>query len=126
MYEKAMKRLADSDAALKAVEELVRDGFISEARYAGAFSRDKAFITGWGPVKIRFALAAKGIPREIIDSTLGELDRSRTDEKLLKSLTARYRLLSGDPTVKIKLLKFALSRGYDYAAAEQAVKKILD
>lgn len=125
IYDKALKRLEDDAAASKAVEQLIREGFLSESRYAAAYARDKSSIAGWGPAKIRYMLAGKGIPRGVIDEALQEIDAGRAGDKLRKLLVAKYKLLRDDPQVKIKMLKFALSRGYEYDAVGSLVKEIL-
>lgn len=125
IYGKALKRLEDEAAASEAVEQLVRENFLSEVRYAAAYARDKSSIAGWGPAKIRYMLAGKGITRDVIDGALQEIDAGRADDKLRKLLAAKYKLLKDDPQVKIKMLKFALSRGYEYDAVGTVVKEIL-
>ena len=50
----------DKDAAERLVASLVEDRFVDDSRYAAAFAREKARLSGWGPVKISFALTAKG------------------------------------------------------------------
>ena len=65
--DKALKALeGDASAADEVVASLVQDKYVDEVRYAGAFAREKAHLTGWGPLKISMALSAKGIPREVI------------------------------------------------------------
>ena len=60
IYRKALKDLdGDAAEAARLVEELVRDRYVDDARYALAYAREKASIQGWGPVKIRFQLRAK-------------------------------------------------------------------
>lgn len=123
IYKKALDKLeGDSAAAEELVAKLVANGFVSDLRYASAFAREKASLTGWGPVKIRFALSAKHISREVIDEALGEIDSEKADAKLERLLEAKRRSLEGDPQIRLKLIKFALSRGYDY----DTVKKFID
>lgn len=123
IYKKALDRLeGDSAAAEEIVTRLVEGGFVSDLRYAGAFAREKAALTGWGPVKIRFALGAKHISREVIDEALREIDSEKADDRLRHLLEAKRHLLEGDPQIRLKLIKFALSRGYDY----DTVKKFVD
>ena len=65
IYRKALKDLdGDAAEAARLVEELVRDRYVDDARYAQAFAREKASLQGWGPVKIRFQLRAKGLGKE--------------------------------------------------------------
>ena len=123
MYTKALRDLeGDADAAKRVVDSLVADRYVDDARYASAFAREKASIQGWGPVKIRFQLRSKGISDADIASGMSEIEQPKAARKLESVLAAKYRTLQGDPQCKLKLLKFALSRGYEY----QEVSSILD
>ena len=63
VYRKALKALdGDAEAAAQVVASLVEDRYVDDVRYASAFAREKAALQGWGPVKIRFQLRAKGVP----------------------------------------------------------------
>lgn len=128
---KAQKTLASRDgyiaapeAAQQIVASLVEDGYADDRRYAAAFAREKSSITGWGPVKIRMALSAKGISREIADEALQEIDSERTDAKLEKLLRNKWRSLCDDPQGRLKLIRFALSRGYDYSGIQSLIEDI--
>ena len=126
VYRKALKDLeGDGEAAAKVVEALVADKYVDEARYASAFAREKATLQGWGPVKIRFQLRGKGIKEADIAAALSEIEPEKAEAKLDKVLAAKARTLEGDPQFKLKLLKFGLSRGYNYDEVEKAVSKII-
>lgn len=126
IYRKALKALASNSArASEVTEALVKDRFVDNARYASAFAREKASITGWGPVKIRFALAAKHISSEDIALALEDCDESKSAEKLEKLIAAKGRSLKDDPQIKLKLIKYALCRGYEYDEVDSAVKNYL-
>ena len=123
---KALKALeGDAGAAEEVVAALVRDGFVDDLRYASAFAREKASLTGWGAVKISFALSAKGIARDVISQALAEIDSDKASDKLDRLLAAKFRTLQGDPQCKLKLLKFALGRGYSYDEVAPAVERTL-
>lgn len=123
---KALKALDtdDSSAADPLIEALLKDGYLDESRYASAFARDKSALEGWGSVKIRFALRARGIPASVIDAAIAGIDSERAGEKLSRLLQAKMRTLQGDPQCRIKLLKYALSRGYEYDDVRSAVAKL--
>ena len=106
----------DGDAARadEVVGSLLSDSFVSDLRYASAFAREKAHLTGWGPVKIRYALSAKGISRSDIDAALQEIEPLPASGRLEKLLAAKAKTLEGDPQARLKLIRFALSRGYEY------------
>ena len=126
MYKKALKGLeGDEEAASEMLSLLVKDRFVDDLRYASAFARDKACLDGWGPVKIRFHLRGKGIPSETVDQALAAVDTEKADAKLRAVLEAKARTLKGDSEIRLKLLKFALQRGYEYDRIDPVVRSIL-
>ncbi len=102
------------EEAEQIIADLVKEKYLDDARYAGAFARDKAALTAWGAAKIRYALRAKGISDEAIQQALESIEPERSEERLRKLLASRSRALSGDPKAKQKLLRLGLSRGYSY------------
>lgn len=123
---KALKLLeGDSEAAAQVLESLVADKYVSDLRYASAFAREKSSIQGWGKVKIAYMLSAKGISRETINEAFGEIDTDSAARKLENVIRVKYRLLADDPQCKIKLLKFALGRGYSYDEVRSVVDSVM-
>lgn len=124
--QKAVKALeGDTVAASEVVGTLIKEKYVDDLRYASAFARDKASIQGWGEVKIRYMLSAKKISREVIDLALTEIDQSRASSKLLKLLETKYRSLREDPQCRLKLLRYALGRGYSYDEVNDIVNQLM-
>ena len=98
-------------------EELTAEGFVDSLRYARAFASEKSSLQGWGPYKISQALLAKQIDRQTIEEALGSLDSERAESKLEKLLRSKWKSLQDDPQARFKLLRYALSRGYEYDSA---------
>ena len=122
---KALDRAeGDFQAAEELVASLVKDRFVDNVRYASAFAREKASLQGWGPIKIRFQLRAKGISEADISSALGEIDSEKASARLEKLLMNKWHSLQDDPQGRLKLIKFALTRGYEYSEIEPLVKQI--
>ena len=115
----------DPAEAEKAVASLVSDRFVDDSRYAAAFAREKASLTGWGGAKIRYALMMKGVSKEDIAAGLQEIDANAASSRLEKVVATKFKSLQGDPYIKFKLIKFALSRGYGYDEVSQVVEKVL-
>ncbi len=115
----------DREQATKLLESLIQDRFVDDLRYATAFAREKSRLTGWGPAKIKYMLVGKGIPRSIVDEALKEVDPDEAQRKMRSVLEAKYKTLAGDPQEKFKLLKFGLTRGYEYDAIAPVVDDIL-
>lgn len=125
LYRKALKDLeGDAEAAAAVVAELKAQRYVDDARYAAAFAREKASLQGWGPVKIRFQLRGKGISEADIDAALADVEPEKAAGKLERLLEAKYRSLREDPQWRLKLIKFALSRGYEYDAVQAALEHV--
>ena len=105
----------DSDQAQRLMDQLISE----------KYARDKSSIAGWGAVKIRYMLQAKGISQEDISSALADIDDDRASSKLYKLLETKARSLKNDPLKGLKLKRFALSRGYGYDEVSKMVDTIL-
>ena len=115
----------DREQASRLLESLIQDRFVDDLRYATAFAREKSRLTGWGPAKIKYMLVGKGIPKSVVEEALREIDPDEALRKMRSVLEAKYRTLAGDPQEKFKLLKFGLTRGYEYDAIAPVVDDIL-
>ena len=126
IFRKAMTAFeGDRDTAERLVASLVEDRFVDDSRYAAAFAREKARLAGWGPVKISFALTAKGISKAVVSEALKEVDQEEADHRMVSVLETKYLALKGDPQEKFKLIKFGLTRGYEYEKIASVVDDIL-
>ena len=125
VLKKAEKALdGDRQEAMKVLATLVEEKYVDDRRYAEAYARDKAAISGWGAVKIRYMLSAKGVDRDVISQALEEIDLKKADDRLRKLLENKYRTLKDDPQWKMKLLRFALGRGYSYDEVSEVLKSL--
>ena len=125
-------KLKKYDLTEKETQEILlsleKDKFLDNSRYAAAFVRDKAAFNGWGPVKIRWALKAKKIEEEIIEQAMEQLPQEGQEERLLLLLDKKLKSLSREQDnskVRVKLLRFAVSRGFDYEKVLNGVNKIM-
>ena len=115
----------DRAVAQEVVDVLVKEKYVDDLRYASAYARDKAAIQGWGEVKIRYMLTAKGVSRGIIDMALEEIDQDKADSRLEKLLQNKFKSLKDDSQCRLKLLRFALGRGYSYDEVSKAVDRLM-
>ena len=126
VMKKALKALdGDRDKAEKVVETLVKEKFIDDLRYSSAFARDKASLAGWGQTKIRYMLSSKGISKEVMTAALGEIDGEKAADKLERLMANKFKSLKDDPQCRLKMLRFALGRGYDYEEASSVLDKLM-
>ncbi len=125
IMEKALMALdGDVAGANAVVESLMADGYVNDRRYCAAYAREKSSVSGWGEVKIRHALSCKGISRDDIDSGIAEIDVGRAAARLDRLLSVKRKALGDEPQWKIKLLRFALGRGYRYDEVADAVSSM--
>ena len=106
---------------------LIKERFIDDRRYAEAYVREKSRLAGWGERKIAMQLRAKGISQEIVKQALGAIDgdsqRLRLEDKLRRKLKSIKAV--NDYELRGKLLRYALSLGYDYDTSSDAVQSVI-
>ena len=111
------------------LEKLQRQHFIDDERFAEAYVREKTRLAGWGIHKIRAGLRMKGIAPALIERVTQVLSDQRPDNKQrLAELLARKRrsLKEADVyKVKDKLIRFGMSRGFDYEDVADVVQQVL-
>ena len=82
---KLMKALEnDAQKVETALQKLIEEKYVDDLRYSIAYVRDKSSIAGWGDVKIKYMLSAKGISRDIISQALTQIDSHRAESRLQK------------------------------------------
>ena len=98
--------------------QLVQYGFIDNERYAKAYAEDKMKYNRWGTRKVEMMLRSKGIDDDIISAAIEEVsdddDQAETLKKLLEEKSRSLRNEIDPYKKKQKLLRFAISRGFDY------------
>ena len=118
--------LSDTVDAEAMIRKLCEERFIDESRYAAAFVRDKSRLKGWGEVKIRYALQRKGLDNGTIAEAMGEIDGEQQMERLAKLMKAKAQTLKDAAPAerRAKLMRFAVSRGFTYAQADEICRTI--
>lgn len=109
------------------LDKLVEMRFIDDARYAEVYTREKSQLAGWGARKIAQNLYQKGVSKDIVAKTLAMLESDDQRAMLEKRLQRKL------PTIKAttdyerrgKLLRYALSLGYDYDMVISVIDTLL-
>lgn len=117
---------ANPDQSSQLIAWLIAEKYIDNERFCRSFVNDKFRFNKWGKMKIAQALRFKQIPESIVERVLREMDVSLYEEKLLVLLQKKIGQIkaSGDYERKIKLLNFALQRGFEYELADRVIKKM--
>ena len=115
----------DSTSA-KILALLKRDRYVNDSRYVEAFVRDKVVFNRWGRTKIRLALVQKHLPSDLIAEGLESIDNDEYVTALTEVLESKSRTLQDVSTydARMKLLKYAVSRGFEMGVASEMIKKL--
>ena len=97
--------------------------FVDDERYARAFVSDKVRYNKWGRRKVEQGLWAKHISEDIRQRVLNEVDDSQYKLVLTDLLKSKRRSIKAADGYEMnrKLIKYALSRGFDYSIIKQCL-----
>jgi regulatory protein len=104
-----------------AVSRLIEDGALDDERFASRFAEDKRELRGWGPDRIREALAARGLEPALIEAALAE-DAPASQLERAVTLLERRGVPPHDDASRGRALAFLARRGYDSELAYEAVR----
>lgn len=111
------------------IERLIREKFVDEERYARSYVREKMSLGTWGRKKIETGLRAKGIPSDVIDQAMEQLDSGDQNRRLEEMLRKRYEKERGKAEdgyqLRARLIRWVASRGYDYEDIQDTLKRII-
>lgn len=123
MVEK-MRRWGVSDEEQATVmERLLKERYVDDARYARAFVYDKIRYSKWGRRKVEQALWQKHIDEHISREILDSVDDAEYTDILKPLLRQKRRTTkaASDYELTMKLMKFALSRGFTMDIIKQCM-----
>lgn len=120
--EKAGFEAGPSDAA---VETLLEQRYLDDARFARRFAEDRRALDGWGIERIRLRLIQVGVPRDVIDAAV---QRPAVDERRDAIAVLRNRLSEPPRGLREqdRALGILLRRGYSVDVAREAVRALDD
>ena len=102
---------------------LIEEKYIDDCRYAEAYVRDKYRFNKWGRIKIAQGLRMKGIDSETINNAMGAIDEDEYLEILRDLIKTKRKSTRGknDYEINGKIARFAVGRGFEYAAIRQCL-----
>lgn len=105
------------------IERLVKERYVDDARYARAFVKDKIRYNKWGRRKVQQALWQKRIDPAIQQEVLDEIDEKEYLDILRPLLKQKRRSIKAESDYEQnqKLVRFALSRGFDFGIIRQCI-----
>ena len=105
----------DAESIERIVEQLKKEKYIDELRFARSFINDKMRFNRWGRVKIDFALRQKRVPQAIISEAFLDFTDEQLNDSLEDVLSAKWKTIKGksEQDKRTKLIRFGLGRGFE-------------
>ncbi|WP_027451120.1 regulatory protein RecX [Xylanibacter brevis] len=105
------------------MERLVKERYVDDERFTRAFVNDKIRYNKWGRRKVEQALWMKRIDEHIAKAVLDEVDDEEYTAILTPMLKQKRRSTkaNSDYELNMKLIKFALSRGFTMDIIKQCI-----
>ncbi len=103
---------AEDHTIQEIINQLEKEDFINEERYAKAFALGKLRNNKWGRNKIIYALQQKHIPELYIQIGIGSIDEKEYIDTL-KAVLSSKRINEDEPWKRNnKLVKYAVQKGF--------------
>lgn len=98
------------------INNLVEQKFLDEIRYVQSYTRGSYRYKKWGWNKIKANLSSKRISNDIIQKGYNEIDLDEYAEMISTELSKKWPTIKGKTEFdkKNKLIRFGISRGYEY------------
>ena len=123
MRDKMKRWELDETVQKRVVERLIKERFVDDERYARAFVKDKIRYNKWGRRKVQQALWMKHVDSDIQQRILDEIDEKEYLDVLRPLLKQKRKTIKAQSDYELnqKLVRFALSRGFDFSIIRQCL-----
>lgn len=124
VVENLLKRHISKSDIETVCEQLEKEGFINNQRFAKLYAISKLNQNGWGKIKIRFGLQQLQISEHDITEALQSISDEKYEAVLKKVLQKAAKVHLGEHWEKRqKIIAYAVSKGFEM---ELILKKISD
>lgn len=123
MTEKMRKWGLAEDAQARIMARLTTGKYVDDARFSRFFVNDKIKYNKWGRRKIEQALWQKGVDRSVYGPILDEVPDEEYIAVLRPLIKSKWKTIKAatDYERSMKIIKFALGRGFDYSVIKKCV-----
>jgi len=124
MHKRLIGKGESEDNAAETVRWLVELGYINDSDYATLIVRHY-IAKGYGEARIRDELYKRGIPRDLWEEKLSEIDDTEVNDAALEFLSKKLRG-SNDKDDLRRASDALVRRGYSYDDARAAVNRYME
>jgi len=126
VQEKLQEWKVGPERSEKIIEQLVKEDFLNEERFAKSYAGGKFRINHWGKTKIIYELERRQVPDLIIQIGLQEIDDEEYEEALKEILLRKSKEINEkDPYKrKQKLIAYAAQKGFEFNLIRDVLSKM--
>lgn len=97
------------------INQLQKEEYLNEERFAKAFAGGKFRLNKWGRNKIEFEMKIRGIPELMIQEGMAEIDEKEYLRTLRELMIHKFNEIKSDKNANIreKIINFAYGKGYE-------------
>ena len=123
MRDKMRRWELDETVQNRIINRLIKERYVDDERYARAFVKDKIRYNKWGRRKVQQALWQKRIDADIQQRVLDGIDEKEYVDILRPLLKQKRKTTKAENDYELnrKLVRFALSRGFDFSIIRQCL-----
>lgn len=123
---KLKERGLGADETSKILDDLEKEGFIDEQRYARTYCLEKFRLNKWGKIKLRYMMRQKHLPEPVIEGALSLIEDDEYRMLLESELSRKTASIRGGHHLarKKKLLQFGLQRGFEYGVVMEVIGRL--
>jgi regulatory protein len=115
------RQAIEAEAIDSAVQTLIQQGYLDDARFARVFAQDKRELEQWGRDRIERTLRDRGIDAELVQETLGATAQEPELDRALGLLRRRFPSPPYDRRERDRALGVLVRKGYDSDLALDAL-----
>jgi len=106
------------------INQLQKEGYLNEERFAKVFAGGKFRLNKWGRYKIAIEMRIRGIPELIVQKGMTEIDDAEYLKTLKELMIHKFNEMKTKKNVKIreKIINFAYGKGYEMELILELIK----
>ena len=126
IHEKLKKWELSEEDSKGVINQLTKEKYLDDERFARAYVKDKFRFYHWGRTKISYMLHAKKISKDIQEAAFEEIEENSYSDQLVKLLADKERTIKAKDQYdkRNKLMRFAMGRGFESNVIYAAFKEL--
>lgn len=123
-------KLAEKGIAPSLIEQVIHDlvdyGYLNDDAFAHQLARSLFTTRGWGFSRIAFTLRSRGVPEDLVDTTIAKLRKDNSEEKTASSLLERrfshFNFRTASLKEKHRVVDFLQRRGFSWETINRVIR----